>query len=249
MDVIARLVVAATIAGASAACFGGTLPANEFYRLAIPDSMAARRAAAVSQSPMPADPETVSGNASMPAAAAPLEGALAIATFATPGLYGRDQIVYRIDDLEYGSYPARSWLLPLGTMLGAIAEETIAADSPVSGMVTFEPPSRTTYEYAWQATVREFEEVDRGDSVFAAVAFDARIVRVRDDSVLWTGSAADERYVPEPEMDAIVATLSILAEDVIAQLARRARTELGARITSPAQPTPIPPTPIPPPPR
>ena len=157
-----------------------------------------------------------------------LPGAMAIAPFVTPGMYGEENIVYRIGEVEYGQYPSRLWALPLGQMLGVLAETELSRHPLTSGGAVFDPPARHRYDYIWQATVREFEEVNRGDTVLAAVRFEARILRPRDDSVLWSGSARLERRVASPTMPAIVATLSELAAEAVRQLGEESRSILGA---------------------
>ena len=77
--------------------------------------------------------------------------------------------------------------------------------------------------------MREFEEVDRGSEVRAAVRIDLRIVRAEDDSILWSGTSRLERAVPTPNMSGIVQTLSALADEVVTDLATRARRELSTR--------------------
>jgi hypothetical protein len=77
--------------------------------------------------------------------------------------------------------------------------------------------------------VREFEEVDRGSEVHAAVRIDLRIVRAADDSILWSGSSRLERAADRPDMPGIVRTLSVLADEVVTDLATRARRELSTR--------------------
>jgi hypothetical protein len=78
--------------------------------------------------------------------------------------------------------------------------------------------------------VREFEEVNRGNTVLAAVALDVRILRSTDDSVVWSGSQRLERVVPPPNttMDPIVNALSALAVEVVANLIDSARVSLRA---------------------
>jgi len=90
----------------------------------------------------------------------------------------------------------------------------------------FDPPSPHSYTYIWRGLVRELEEVDRGKEVFAAVRLDARLVRARDDSVLWSGSARVERPVPQGTMPAIVEALSAVVADAITQLQDAARASL-----------------------
>ena len=76
--------------------------------------------------------------------------------------------------------------------------------------------------------MREFEEVDRGSEVRAAVRIDLRIVRAEDDSILWSGSSRIERAAQSPNMSGIVQTLSALADEVVTDLATRARRDLSA---------------------
>jgi hypothetical protein len=75
--------------------------------------------------------------------------------------------------------------------------------------------------------VREFEEVNRGSQVLAAVRIDARIARAEDDSIVWSGSARLERAASPANMSGIVQTLSTLATEVVADLATRARHDLA----------------------
>jgi TolB-like protein len=77
--------------------------------------------------------------------------------------------------------------------------------------------------------VREFEEVDRGSEVHAAVRIDVRIVRAEDDSILWSGSSRLERVAQAPNMPGIVQTLSALTDEVVTDLATRARRDLSTR--------------------
>jgi hypothetical protein len=93
----------------------------------------------------------------------------------------------------------------------------------------FDPPSRRAQTYIWRATVREFEEVDRGSEVRAAVRIDVRIARAEDDSIVWSGSSRLERAAQNSSMSGIVQTLSALADEVVVDLATRARRELAAR--------------------
>ncbi len=198
---LAAYVVAA---GALAGCFGGTLPARELYRLR----------------PLP------------PAAAAPGDSVatlVSVEPYATPGVYARPEIVYRVGETEYGTYPNREWALPLGAVLATRTAEALrqlpggatrvqdgAAAGPARGLV-------------WRATVREFEEVDRGSRVSASVRLDALLVRAEDDSVLWRGSASAERSVVPPNvMVAVVDSLATAAGAAVADLVRAAGPTLRA---------------------
>ena len=98
-----------------------------------------------------------------------------------------------------------------------------------AGPVVSEPAANDGARYKWRGTVREFEEVNRGRRLLAAVHLDASIVRARDDSLLWHGSARAERAVGEPSMNAIVAALSDLADSVIIELAQQAGRALRSR--------------------
>jgi len=207
----------AMLALGPAACIRGHLPAKELYRLATPDSAA-----------------TTIPLAFAPAAVAP--GSIAIAPYETPGVYGDPGIVYRVDASNYGVYPAREWALPVGTMLGLMTQDVLARHPITARTALFDPPSYRTHDYVWRAIVRELEEVDRGHDVFAAVRFDARLVRARDDSVIWSGSARAERPVPQGTMPAIVDALSALSVEVIGRLADEARASLSASAASAARP-------------
>jgi ABC-type uncharacterized transport system auxiliary subunit len=198
----------------AAACFHiGRLPARELYRLNLPEQAGFDTAAITATD----------------GAAPPLAGTLGIAQYVTPGVYGDPLIVFRINDTEYGSYPSREWAVPLGDQLGVVTERVLARLPLTPERAVFDPPSRRAQTYIWRGTVREFEEVDRGSEVRAAVRIDLRIVRAEDDSILWSGSSRLERAAQRPDMSGIVQTLSALAEEVVTDLATRARRELSTR--------------------
>ena len=203
--------LAALLALGVAACFTGRLPALEYYRIATADS--ATLATELS-APEPA------------ATAAPIP-ALAIAPFEAPGLYGRNQIVFRTGEQSYGTYGSREWALPVSTMLGLVTQDVLAAHPLSAQRAIFDPPSLTAYPYVWRGRVRELEEVDRGKQVWASVRLEARIVRTADETVVWSGSAGLERPVPQGTMPAIVDALSSLSTQAMLQLAEDARAALG----------------------
>lgn len=210
---------AATVAAilALAGCLGGRLPAIEYYRLAPADStMLTTRLAA------PASP----GVAPLPA--------LAIAPFEAPGVYGGREIVFRGGDGTYGTYPARRWAVPLPTMLGLLTQDVLRASPLSASAAVYEPPSYSAYPYVWRGRVREMEEVDRGRTVYAAVALEARLVRSRDDSVVWSGTTRLEERVDQGTMPSIVGALSRLASEGLAQLAEEARLSLARTAASAA---------------
>ena len=208
------------IAFSLAGCFRGKLPAREFYRLHLPE---------------PTDSIAAAEHDALPAPRLPA-GGIAIVPYVTPGVYGDGNIVFRIDENSYGTYPNREWALPIATMLGVITEDVFRAHPLTRDMVVFNPPSPHSYAYVWRGMVRELEEVDRADHVYAAVAFDARLVRARDVSVLWTGSARLERLVPEATMPAIVSMLSQLSSEVIVQLQESARVSVFGPAASAVRP-------------
>ena len=216
-----RILLATSVFGiaalASGCPFTGRVPAREMYRLSLPDTGSGQAASAPS---------------------APLRGTLAILGYAAPGVYGEPGIVFRIEESEYGAYPNREWALPLGDQLAVLTERVLARNPLSTEPALFDPPSKRSQTYMWRATIREFDEVDRGKQVFAAVRIDARLVRADDDSILWSGSATAEREVPTPNMSGIVQTLSTLAEQVVSELVERAKRDLsgprvGAAATNP----------------
>lgn len=191
-------------------CLGGHLPPLEFYRLAVADST--RLAVPLADTPLRF-------------AIAP--GSVAIAPYQTPGIYADRGIVYRIGDTQYGAYPSRQWALPLSTMLGLVTQDVLRAEPLTAQPAVFDPPAYDSETYVWRGFVRQFEEVDRGAEVHAAVALDARLVRASDDSVVWSGSVRFERPVPQGTMPAIVSTLSRVAAEAVGQLADEARASLA----------------------
>jgi ABC-type uncharacterized transport system auxiliary subunit len=212
---VTRYAALATVVG----CFHGKLPPQEFYRLHLPE---------------PTDSIAAAEHDAMAPRLAP--GAIAIVPYVAPGLYGDGNIVFRVDETSYGSYPNREWALPVPTMLGMLTEDIFRARPLTRDAAVFDPPSPHAYAYVWRGLVRELEEVDRGQQVFAVVRFDARLLRAKDDSVLWAGSARLERLVPEATMPAIVAMLSQLSAEVITQLQESARASVFLPAASAARP-------------
>lgn len=205
--ILLAVAIFGVVASMNACPFTGRVPAREMYRLSLPDTGAGQAGSAAS---------------------APLKGTLAILSYAAPGVYGEPGVVFRIGESEYGAYPNREWAVPLGEQLGVLTERVLARNPLSTEPAVFDPPSKRSQTYMWRATIREFDEVDRGKQVFAAVRIDARLVRADDDSVLWSGTASAEREVPTQNMPGIVQTLSVLAEQVVAELVDRAKRDLSA---------------------
>lgn len=214
-----RLLVALGFFALLGACWRGTLPPRELYRLTMPSPAVDAASTALD-------------------GGAVLRGDLAIAPVSAPGMYGEENIVYRIGEVEYGQYPSRLWALPLGHMLGIMAEAELRRRPLTVGRTVYDPPARHRYDYRWQLTVREFEEVNRGDTVLASVRLDARLVDSRTDSILWAGSAKLERPVQPPTMPAIVATLSEVGAEVIRELIEQSRVMLRGSVVVTPSPRP-----------
>lgn len=213
-----RGLVAAAAAALAWGCVRGSIPATELYRITSP------RAENGSAGPV--------GGAATPV----LQGALAVVPYVTPGIYGGRNIIYRVGEHGYGSYPYREWAIPLSDMLGMLTQRRLSELPLASGPVLYDPSAPRAAEYLWRGTVREFEESDRDQQVFAAVAIDVQLVRASDNAVLWTGSRRAERLVPESRsMPSVVATLSELTTESIDALISEAR---GALATSAARTTP-----------
>ena len=199
------------LALSTGACFRGTLPAREFYRLQLPDTLLAPRVGT-----------SATGSA-------PLPGSLAVGSYRAPGLYGKTGIVFRLNATEYGSYPNREWAIPLSDQLGLFTEAVLAGAPLSSDGALYEPPSERSHTWLWRGTIREFDEVDRADgTVHAAVRLEAVLVRARDDSVMWSGTTRVERPVNGDSIHAIVETLSQLAVEAVATLVGDARAHLAA---------------------
>jgi ABC-type uncharacterized transport system auxiliary subunit len=157
----------------------------------------------------------------------PLRGRISVSRFETPGIYDDENIVYRIGDSEYGAYGSREWALPLGDMLGIMAEQVLRRQDLAQDAV-FEPRSRDQFAYQWRGSVRQFEEVDEGSTIRAAVHLEARLLRVSDDSLLWHGDRLVEITVTEHTMPRIVGALSEAAQSALEELARQAKTAVQA---------------------
>jgi uncharacterized lipoprotein YmbA len=154
------------------------------------------------------------------------DGAVAVARFVTPGLYGQRGIVYRVGDAGYGAYPSREWAIPLGEQLGRRTADLLQQRPLVRGGALFDPPSRRGFTHAWRGTVREFEEIDRGDDVFVAVNLEASLVRTEDDSIVWSGGKRVERAIPDGTMEGIIAGLSAASDEVLVALLDSARVSI-----------------------
>ena len=200
----------------SAGCFRGKLPPREFYRLSVPDSL-------------------VSVGRAM--GAPPLTGSIAIARYDTPGIYASGSLVYRVGSTSYGTYPSREWAIPLGEMLGSITEGIVRERVLTSGRVAFEPSSARREQYEWRGTVREFDEVDAPSSVTASVWLVAQLVRVADDSIIWSGSAREMEPIAQTRsIDAVVAGLSSATARAVIRLSDEAASVLRRLAAAGAQP-------------
>ena len=211
----ARLVVVFVVAWLAVGCFRGKLPPREFYRLVAPDSVV---------------------KAPRPLAAPPLSGSIAIARYETPGIYGSGAVVYRVGTSEYGAYPSREWAIPLGEMVGSMTESILERRALTSGRVSFDPGTARRDQYEWRGTVREFDEVDAPNAVSASVALSVQLVRVADDSVIWSGSAHEVEAIGQTRsMDAVVAGLSAAAARALSRLADDAGATLRRLAAAGAQ--------------
>lgn len=199
---LARIAASALLVTMAGACFGSKLPPLEQYRLAPA-----------------ASPSTSSSLDSK----GPLPGSVAVSRFNTPGVYGGASIVYRVGETGYGTYPNREWALPLGDMLGMLAEETIR-EEPLGTAVVYDPSTRRQFGYEWRGSVRQFEEVNRDRQVLVSVQLEARLLRMADDSILWLGERSVEVPVPDPTMTNIVDALSSAARQAMRELVRDAKT-------------------------
>lgn len=157
------------------------------------------------------------------------DGSLAVSRFVTPGLYGQRGIIYRVGESGYAAYSSREWAIPLGEMLGRRTADLMQEKPLVRGDALFDPPTRRTFTYLWRGTVREFEEIGRGNDVFVAVNLEASLVRIEDDSIVWSGGARVERPVPGGTMDGIIAGLSAATDEVVFALLDSARVSIRQR--------------------
>jgi hypothetical protein len=188
------------------ACFRGTLPPREFYRLTVADSLA---------------------GLGRPAGAPPLTGPIAIDRYDTPGIYASGSLVYRVGASTYGAYPSREWAIPLGEMLASMTETVARQRALTSGRVEFDPSTPRRDGFEWRGTVDEFDEVDAPASVTASVSLSMKLVRVADDSIVWSGSARETEPIAQSRsIDAVVAGLSAAATRAISRLTDEAASAL-----------------------
>ena len=165
-----------------------------------------------------------------------LPGRLAIAPYVTRGLYASHGIVFRVNDVRLDAYASREWAIPLRDMLGQATETLLERNPLTAERATFDPRSPASFDFQWRGTVIEFEEVNRDQQVLAAVHLEADLVRVSNDSVVWSGAERLERAVPAPtdSMQSVVETLSALTAEVITRLIDRARAEVPRPVGSAA---------------
>lgn len=200
---------------AQSGCFRGRLPPREFYRLSPLDSVVS--SVGVSNTP-------------------PLTGSIAIASYDTPGIYGDGALVYRVGVSGYGTYPSREWAIPLGEMLATRTEAITRPLGLTSGRVAFDRSATRREQYEWRGAVREFDEVDGPTSVSVSVSLVARLVRVADDSVLWSGAAQDVEQVLEArKIDSVVAALSVATNRALTRLVEDAASALRRLAAARAQ--------------
>ena len=200
------LIVAAGLLGV--ACFRSrTVPPIERYRL------------------LPTAAETASVAPSVTVADLP-DGSVAVSRYITPGLYGERGIVYRVGEAGYATYLSREWAIPLGEMLGRRTADLMQEKPLLRSGALFDPPTRRSFTHLWRGTVREFEEVNRGNDVFVAVNLEASLIRVDDDSILWSGAARVERSVPDGTIEGIVAGLSAATDEVVFALFDSAKVSI-----------------------
>jgi uncharacterized lipoprotein YmbA len=194
MTRFAGIIMAGVLLGA---CLGGPQPL-ERYRLL----------------PAPATRPIAATTAEAGASALPI---ITVEPYATSGVYADPQIVFRLGETTYGTYPNREWAVPLGTMLADVTLDAMRAVPALQARVADDRASASS-GLVWRGVVQRFEEVDRGEQVLAAVRLDAVLLRVPGDSVVWQGTAGFERPVPEATMTAIVDSLSALTSSAIGQL-------------------------------
>jgi ABC-type uncharacterized transport system auxiliary subunit len=148
--------------------------------------------------------------------------------YVTEGIYADPQIVYRTGESRYGAYPNREWALPLSTMLADLTADVLRGSSGlrvrvIGGSEGGQP------DFIWRGTVHEFEEVNRGEQVLAAVHLEGSLVRAADDSLLWQGSAQGEQPVTGDSMEAVVAALSRLGASTVGSMVREAAAAIRTR--------------------
>jgi ABC-type uncharacterized transport system auxiliary subunit len=199
----AVLGVAAPAAFCISACFH-SVPPLALYRLQPADA--------------PADSAATAGAA---------ERTIAVAPYATLGIYSQPSIVYRTGGAEYGSYPNAEWAIPLASMLADLTA-TALRSSPDLRLRVATGRSEDARGLVWRGTVRQFEEVDSAGAVAASVQLDATVLRASDESIVWQGTASLQRRVERPTMPAVVDALAQLANDAARQLVGAAAGVLRA---------------------
>lgn len=207
IDRRALVLIAVCAVGCTGCLRTTTMAPIEMYRLLPPAAVSSAAAAREATDDLP-------------------EGSLAVARFVTPGLYGQRGIVYRVGEAGYATYSSREWAMPLGEMLGRRTADVMQAKPLVRGDALFDPRTRRSFMYMWRGTVREFEEIDRGNDVFVAVNLEASLIRIENDSIVWSGGARVERRVPDGTMEGIIAGLSGATDEVLFALLDSARVSI-----------------------
>jgi ABC-type uncharacterized transport system auxiliary subunit len=121
-------------------------------------------------------------------------------------------------------------------MLGRRTADLLQERPLVRGGAMFDPPTRRAFTYSWRGTVREFEEIDRGSDVFVAVHLEASLVRIEDDSIVWSGGTRAERAVPAGTMEGIVAALSAATDEVMLALLDSAKVSIRQKSANGSEP-------------
>jgi uncharacterized lipoprotein YmbA len=221
-----RTCASVLIACLQAGCVRGSLPTRELYRLRTVFD-ATPSASSRTNGMGGRNGDGVAASRESPEGTPPI----AVEMYATPGVYSDPQIVYRVDDVRYATYPNREWALPLGAMLATLTAESLRREFALGTRIQEGVSRAPGNGLLWRGTVREFEEVNRGREVFAAVRLSAALVRVSDDSVVWQGEAHAERpVVPPNAMTAVVDTLSAVAASVIRELASQAQEAIRSGV-------------------
>ncbi len=141
-----------------------------------------------------------------------------IKEFAIEPAYARAQVVYRKSPYEFEYYFYKVWAVKPNLMLTDIIRRHLNAVGLVRQVVLrFDESERPAFEL--QGTVEAIEEYDSDNVWFAHLDFSVRLVRLADGKVMYTKEFDSRRQVQLREAEAVIMTLSQLADISISQLA------------------------------
>lgn len=170
-----------------------------------------------------------------------VNGDIVVRPYVADGVLSTRAVTYQLADGRYGEYPTREWAARPGDMLAERTGERLRARGFTTGRVHVAPGDRRDAPWLWEGRVAELTERATRSELSGVVEVEARLVRLADGRVLWSGTA--RRTVPArgETMDAVVRAISEAAAAALDALIGEASGALGRRTATPADPAGAPP--------